>query len=351
MKFKIGQRVRMVRTENYGVVTALLDNGLVEVRLEEGKGHLSFPSEILEAAAPEKVVSKAPALPSKVFQGADAGAEQGTKKQGSDEQGPGVRLAFDPQLDNEANPVAYEAYLLNGTPHKIIYELKVMTHGDRRWSKAGTLEAYGKKRLEAIDYRWLNEKLSCELDVRAVLTGGTGPRHFQKVNLKAQQFFQHLQDVPELYRDAHLYTVFPSLNSTRTAPATAPSKGPSLKALTAAAIKAKPKVDTSKRKVETNLKEKLEFEEFIDLHLPALVEDPEKVAKHEVLQLQLKAFDDYIDRALRLGVDNVFIIHGIGSGSLKRAIHSRLHRIKFIRKFTNEFHPKYGYGATEVIFD
>lgn len=345
MKFKIGQRVRMVRTENYGVVTALQDNGVVEVRLDEGKGQLSLPSEILEAVEQKSSAKRKKSPPTAPVVAAGAGAVDVTK-----DQGPGIRIAFDPQLDNEANPVAYETYLLNGSPYKIIYELKVLTHGDRRWSKSGQLEPGAKKRLEAIEYRWLNEKLNCELDVRTVKVGGTGPRHFKKINLKAAQFFQTLQDVPELYRDAHLYEVFDQLDNTRTAPASAP-RHPSLKALTAEAVKARPKKDDSKRKVELNLEEKLAFEEVIDLHLPKLVDDPEKVAKHEVLQLQLKAFDAYIDQALRLGVDSVFIIHGVGKGALKRAIHSRLHRIKFIRKFTNEYHPKYGYGATEVIFD
>lgn len=344
MKFKIGQRVRMVRTDNVGVVTALPADGLVEVRLDGGKGHLSLPAEILETVVERPSPAQQPTSP------VPPPSEKQTGK-GEEADGPGVRLAFDPQLDNEANPVAYETYLLNGTPHKIIYELKVMTHGSRRWSKAGTLEPRGKKRLEAVDYRWLNEKMSCELDVRTVLAGGTGPRHFQKVNLKARQFFDHLQDVPELYRDAHLYVVFSSLNTTRTAPATAPPSTSSLRAITAAAVRARPNKDDSKRKVETDLQEKLEFEETIDLHLSALVEDPASVAKHEVLQLQLKAYDAYIDQALKLGVDSVFIIHGVGSGALKRAIHSRLHRTKFVREFKNEYHHKYGYGATEVVFD
>lgn len=349
MKFKIGQRVRMVRTENYGVVTALQDNGLVEVRLDGGKGHLSLPSEILEEAAAGKrkrvAPTPTPVAGRRVEAGGAAGAMKVDKKRGA-----GVRIAFDPQLDNEANPVAYETYLLNGTPHKIIYELRVTTHGDRRWSKSGTLEPGGKKRLDVVEYRWLNEKLSCELDVRTLLVGGTGPRHFQKINLKAQPFFQTLQDVAELYGDAHLYVVFASLNDALTAPA-APPKGPSLKALTQAAIRARPKKDETKRRVSLDLAEKLEFRESIDLHIHKLVDDVDKVAKHEVLQLQLKAYDAYIDRALRLGVDSVFIIHGLGTGALKRAIHSRLHRTKFIKKFTNEYHPKYGYGATEVIFD
>lgn len=340
MSYKIGQRVKMSRTENYGIVTSLQPGGLVEVRLNDGKGHLSLPAEILEDAPLKKATVAPKAAPT-------------PPKPTKDENGetyPGVRLAFDPQLDNEANPVAYEAYILNGTPHKIIYELIVKTHGDRRWAKSGQLDPFSKKRLEAIEYRWLNEKLSCELDVRTVLVGGTGPRHFQKIGMKAKQFFATYQDVAELYRDAHLFEVFPVLNETLTAPASAP-KGPSLKALTAQAIRERPKKNTDKRKVVTDLAAKLEFEEFIDLHLPKLVDDPDKIMFHEVLQLQLKHYDEYMDKAIRMGVDSVFIIHGVGTGSLKRAIHSRLHRTKFVRKFANEYNPKYGYGATEVIFD
>lgn len=341
----------MIRTDNTGVVTALQDDGLVEVRLDAGKGHLSLPSEILESITevhqdgPRKVA--VPAASDRASQ--PAGTQDDAPDTGADDT-PDIRLAFDPQLDNEANPVAYETWLLNSSTCKIIYELRVLTQGYQRWSKSGQLAAGSKKRLDAIEYRWLNEKLSCELDVRAVKVGGTGPRNFRKMSLKAARFFQLLQDVPELYRDAHLLEVFPRLQTTNSAPAAAPPKG-SLRALTAEAIRQRPKKDNSKKRVSTDLAEKMDFAESIDLHLPALVEDPESVPRHEVLRLQLKAFDDYIDKALKLGVDSVFIIHGVGSGALKRAIHSRLHRTPFVRKFTNEYHPKYGYGATEVVFD
>jgi len=356
MEFKIGHRVRMQRTDNYGVVTAILPGGLVEVRLEGGKGELPIPADLLEIAEEtppregkrprsKKTAVAAPpraALPPKAAPPKEA-----------DERDRGVRLAFDPLTDNEANPVAFEVYLLNGTPHKIIYELKMMTHSDRRWSKSGTLEGYGKKRLEAVEYRWLNEKLNCELDVRTVHTGGTGPRNFQRINLKGQQFFSKLQDVPELYRDAHLYMVFPSLSATPSAPASAPNV-PSLKAITQVAVQQKfreKQAQSNKRKVETDLQEKLAFSEELDLHINKLVDEPDKLARHEVLPLQLKIYDDYMDQALRMGVDRVFIIHGVGNGVLKRAIHSRLHHYPFVRDFVNEHHPKYGYGATEVLFD
>jgi len=343
MPFNVGQRVRMKRTENNGEVTRLMPGGLVMVKLDGGMGHLPIPEETLEAIGP--AFKTAPKSPSKPATPPPAPPVTG--------EWPGVQLAFDAQLDNMAEPVAYEVYLLNGTPHKIIYELKVLTHNDRRWSKAGTLDGGGKKRLDAVEYRWLNEKLGCELDVRTVVPGGTGPRHFQQLKIKGKQFFDRLTEVPALYREAHLYTVFPALENTRSAPAASPpsSSLSTLKALTQEQLRKQQKKNDGNKIVTLDLKEKLEFEEVIDLHLDQLVKDPESIPKHQVIQTQLMHYDNYIDRAIRLGVDSVFIIHGVGTGALKRAIHSRLHRTKFVREFKNEYHSKYGYGATEVIFD
>ncbi len=331
----------MKRTQNMGTVTALLPGGVVQVRWDGGSGLLPVPEEVLEAVSATPPPPAVKAKPAPTPQPASSEPEEYE----------GVRLAFDPQLNNEAEPVAFEVYLLNGTPHKILYELKVLTGTHRRWAKAGQLEAGGKKRLEAVAYGWLNEKLSCELDCRPILPEGPGPRHFQQLRIKGQQFFDKLEDVPELYRDAHLYVVFPSLDTTATAPALAPTLNTdSLKAITQQELNKKP-VAPAKNLAKLDLAEKLEFETEIDLHLPALVKDPDAVPKHMVLQTQLKHLDAYLERAVRLGVDRVYVIHGVGSGALKRAIHSRLHGMRYVRDFRNDFHPKYGTGATEVIFD
>lgn len=338
MKFTVGQRVRMKRTDNYGEVTALLPGDLVQVKLDGGLGHIPMPAEALETLSAR--TESAPEPPPQQVSNADI------------TRGNGVQIAFDPVTNNEAEPVAYEVYLLNSTPHKIIYELKVFTHSDRRWSKTGQLDPYAKKRLDAVEYRWLNEKLSCELDVRTVQPGGTGPRHFKKVPIKGKQFFGKYTEVPELYGEAHLYPVFPSLDQPGAAPAPAPS-APSLKAITRQYVaknppKQQPEVVRPKR---NNLRAKLDFDNTIDLHLEALVQDPTAVPRDQVLSTQLHYFDNYLSMALKLGVDNVFVIHGVGNGVLKREIHKRLERTRYVRKFKNEYHEKYGYGATEIIFD
>ena len=339
MKFSIGQKIRIRRTDNYGEVTALLPGDLVQVKLDGGAGHIPLPAETLELAdGATKMQPVAQHPPQQI-------SNESTSRDN------GIQVAFDPLTNNEAEPVAYEVYLLNSTDQKIIYELKALTHSDRRWTKVGQLEPYAKKRLETVEYRWLNEKLSLELDARTVVPGGTGPRMFKKVPIKGKTFFDKYTEVPELYREAHLYVVFPQLLGPDAAPASAPKT--TLRALTKQQVASRPKPPANKPvKIErTNLRAKLDFDNTIDLHLEALVRDPESIPRDQVLSTQMRYFTNYLQMALKLGVDNIFVIHGVGTGVLKREIHKELDRTKYVRKYKNEYHEKYGYGATEVIFD
>ena len=61
---------------------------------------------------------------------------------------------------------------------------------------------------------------------------GTGPRHFERLRIQGKHFFAKLQDVPELFRDAHLYEVFPNLRTEQDSAQTTPSPAPSLRAIT-----------------------------------------------------------------------------------------------------------------------
>ena len=88
----------------------------------------------------------------------------------------------------------------------------------------------------------------------------------------------------------------------------------------------------------------------LDLHLENISKNTSKLNSAEKMRLQMEHFDRYISQAIRLGVDRVFIIHGVGKGKLRNAIASRLIANRDVKTFKNEYHPKYGYGATEVIF-
>jgi dsDNA-specific endonuclease/ATPase MutS2 len=67
-----------------------------------------------------------------------------------------------------------------------------------------------------------------------------------------------------------------------------------------------------------------------------------------MLELQLKTFEENLDRAIATGMDEITFIHGIGSGALRNAIHKKLSKMKNIQYFEDTLREKFGYGATLV---
>lgn len=96
--------------------------------------------------------------------------------------------------------------------------------------------------------------------------------------------------------------------------------------------------------------ELMDFNPTIDLHIEKLVEDPSKVKSNTTFLLQLAAYKKHLDQALRLGVDRIFVIHGVGTGKLRKAVIDYAETLDLVREVKNEYHPKFGFGATEIIF-
>lgn len=90
------------------------------------------------------------------------------------------------------------------------------------------------------------------------------------------------------------------------------------------------------------------FPRALDLHLEALVDDPAAVAAGHHLHTQLYYFRNYLEQAIQLGVDQVWLIHGLGAGVLRNAIAEELATTQGVKAFRNEYNEKYGMGATLV---
>ena len=332
MTFHIGDRVTLLRTGATGSIAQQLPDGNFQVRLDGGLGYLPAPG---HALALQEGESTAPAPRAK-------------EEKGQTSETGGVQLAFDPLFNEDGEPSRYQLYLINGTSERILYEIKVRTAEKQHLSKFGPLAAGEKLRLNTIAYGWLNERLQVDLDVRAALSDGTGPRHFQQVKIRPKQFFGSFRHVPALNHGAHQFVVFARLRE-RPEEATA---GPTstLREITRAQRKpAASKPAPAPRR--PSLADHSDFNPVLDLHLESLVPDPKAVPRDKILGLQMERFDAFIDQALRLDVERVIIVHGLGNGILKTEIHQKLQHVPFVRKFTNDYHPQYGYGATEVFFD
>lgn len=94
---------------------------------------------------------------------------------------------------------------------------------------------------------------------------------------------------------------------------------------------------------------RIEFRE-IDLHIEKLRSDFGDLPASQILDIQLAAFDKEFDKAILDMVNNLIVIHGVGSGVLKEEIHKRLSKSKQIKHFKEGRREKFGYGATEIQF-
>ncbi|MBU3714767.1 MAG: hypothetical protein FGM46_07440, partial [Ferruginibacter sp.] len=86
----------------------------------------------------------------------------------------------------------------------------------------------------------------------------------------------------------------------------------------------------------------------IDLHIEKLIDSHRGMSNFEILTIQLNHFEKYIDLSVLHKQPKLTVIHGVGEGKLRDAIHERLRNRAHIKSFNNDYHPSYGFGATEI---
>ncbi len=89
----------------------------------------------------------------------------------------------------------------------------------------------------------------------------------------------------------------------------------------------------------------------VDLHIEKLTDDWQQLSNFEILTLQLKTFEKYLDLAIAHKQPSLIVIHGVGKGKLRDEIHDILKIKREVKSFINQYHPSFGYGATEIFFN
>jgi hypothetical protein len=90
-----------------------------------------------------------------------------------------------------------------------------------------------------------------------------------------------------------------------------------------------------------------DVEEEIDLHIEKLVDSYSGMSNAEIVQIQLNAAQDKLDKSILKGLHRLVLIHGVGNGRLKSEI-IKLLKSYYDIKFEDASFKKYGAGATMV---
>jgi Smr domain len=339
----IGTKVRFRHTGETGVVVSFLSDGMLGVKPDHDPAWVipTYPEDLVPATEPVK--SFVPPPPTQA-----PPPLRDLKQSVAVDQPLGIQLIFEPKPGSDGSVTRYNTWLLNDTRYEYLYELGLYIGDDcllRREGKIGSTSIHEVGDVLADE---LNDRPEAEVALRRITTAGTDPEQFKIIKITPKAFVKQVDLIPVINTLAHRFVVLPT---DETAPA-APQDD--LKQYTRQLVKEKKPVVPKPNIVKYEAYDSEAFANFmneIDLHIESLVANPARLDRSEIIRVQLKHFDKFMQRAIRLGIPKVFIIHGVGEGKLRDAVADKLRAMYEVRQFKNEYHHKYGYGATEVWLD
>ena len=343
MLFAVGTKVRFKRTGDIGVITSILEGGLLSVYIEESGMEIPTFQDDLERLETKKVPG------TKVVKGKKAKVVKPpvveTAAQYAILKSLGIQLAFEPIHAIDGRTESFDIFLINDTPSEVLYNIALFVDEGLEFEKRGRLKTLSYHYIESILFDDLNEGPELEIDCWEVLPKGTGPKLHKLLKIKPKQFFKTWKTAPLLDKKVHWYRIFEQLKKEDSS-----AKPEDLQTYTKK--NARP-IAHHKQNQKYDLHDVNEFASFspeIDLHIEKLKPNAKDLSNKEIVKIQMQAFENYLAKAIRLGVERVFIIHGVGTGALKKRITEKIILHPDIKSFKNEFHPRYGWGATEIIF-
>lgn len=315
----VGDKVRILRGKEEGIVTRIIDQKLIEIEIEDGFQIPVLKNEVVVVSREESNYFKREETQ------AAAPAPAVVKKGGPNHEG--YYVAFKPLNDR-----LLSIHLINNTEDIILYSILEEKDGLFHSLISGHLKGRQAHKFAQADMQQFDQWPVWHLRLLPhpfqSVTELPATVH-QRVQPKAGSFFKSMRDTPVLNSKAYLI------------PLTAASKMPA-----AAAQDLQDRLQNPKEEKKAAAPERIPAE--VDLHLDKLVDDPKRVAAVDILPLQLETFEKVLDRAIASGLDEITFIHGVGNGTLRKEIHRRLSNINTIAWFKDAQKEKWGYGATQV---
>ncbi len=316
----VGDKVRMLRGKEEGIVTRIIDQKLIEIEIEDGFHIPVLKSEVVAVAREEasyfrrETVQPQTPLPTPALKKSQAGLE-------------GYFVSFKPLNDRQLS-----IHLINNSEDIILYSILEEKDGTYSSVLSGHLKGRQAHKFSQADMQqfdqWPIWHVRLLVHPYEAVTALPAPIH-QRIHPKASSFFKSMRDTPVLNSKSYLVP----LNPATRLPA-------------AAAQEIQERLQNPKEEKKATLGERMPAE--LDLHIEALIDNYKEMSASDILQLQLETFEKTLDRAIASGMEEITFIHGVGNGVLRKEIHRRLGALTSIVWFKDAQKEKWGYGATQV---
>ncbi|HRI58488.1 MAG TPA: hypothetical protein PK228_02160, partial [Saprospiraceae bacterium] len=340
MLYAIGTKVRFRHTGESGVITGLLDEGMMQVRLDSDPDLEipAFEEDLIRDVDTEPVSPGAKFVPSKQEKQPEPPPRRKLNAQYLILKPKGLQLVFEPMPGRDGTVIRYKTWLINDTAYEFLVEFDLFTATrdvlivDDKITSTSALE------LGDLLFDDLNDSLEVAVSIQRITTEGLDEPLKHGFKIRPKQFFNNVQTVPILNLLAHHFLLFDSFERKKE------NERDDLKNYTKQKVH-KPKTERPPDSTKFSIYNVEEFANFvpeIDLHIQNLINGHARLDKGEILRIQMLHFQRFLEKAIRLGVPSIFVIHGVGEGKLRDAIAARLRETHDVAKFKNEYHHKYG---------
>ena len=309
VSFKVGERVRFLHEDQEGVVSAILGANLIEVLVDDFLELEVHPSDLVKINAAESIfvedeVEEEKAAPApKVIHAT-----------------PSFVVLRNADKD-------YEFWVLNPSSDELLFSAYIRIRDKYKGLNAAAVSPRDRFLLTKLSAQEFHNANTINLQVLRFPRAGRIrpiPPFTKEIRCKAEIFNKEAVDIPEMATRGFEFPLEERMP------------------------KVLPESDFVRVKPEQAALPAAKEPEIIDLHINKLVSNPALVDAGTMLQIQLEHFEKTLADARLNGTPQIVYIHGIGSGQLKRVLHSRLSDFGFVNSYRLADPLKYGNGATLV---
>ncbi len=337
MKYEVGDTILVLHSNEEGTVVELMNENMVMIEVDKVRfpvymDQIDFP--YFKRFSEKKLFEK---KKEKKYIDDIKKEKANTKYKVSD----GVWLAFLPVFDKDIFDddvvESFKLYLINQTEHPYNFNYRITFAGSPDFELKNQIFSFTDFYLHDVAFEQMNDAPKFALEFSLLNADKKKSEYFEtSLKLKAKQLFQKIEEIKLKNEPTFSYKLF------ETYPDKVVEEKHDFTPLSGAGYKI---YDASK--VTQNLEP---ARSVVDLHIEKLSDDWKHLSNFEILTIQLKTFEKYFYLATVHCQPNLIVIHGVGSGKLKDEIHEILKTKTEVKTFVNQYHPNFGYGATEIYF-
>jgi hypothetical protein len=339
MKYEIGDKILLLHSKEEGTVVDIINHEMVMVEV----GSITFPVYLDQIDFPyfyRFTEKKTPVAAPRKISGDEIPVEK--KKHETFRVDKGVFLSMLPvyQLDGlEEQIQLLKFHLLNETQRSYRFHFQIWLRNQLEMEIKNDLLPFNNFYLSDLLFESLNDNPRFEFTFALKEPDPALAPSFKKTwKIKPKQVFNQLHEL-RVRRDAMLSFPLFEQYPVKTAPTVYGFDPEDIG-------KMSPAYSNIQVAPDTPLQPKYE----LDLHIEKLEDDWKSLSNIAILAIQLNEFQRYLDLAIAHKQPSMVVIHGLGKGKLRDELHHVLRQTAEVESFVNEYHPKYGYGATEIFF-